>query len=121
MALLKKADQRRRVNNDDVILVPAVSCHILRHSLATRCSEAQCNISVLQRVMGHNDPATTLDIYVEAQEDFVAEEMSRLGLSAGGDSDDPEHYRLYQKMTSGLPETMKSYRELSELAAWTNG
>ena len=38
--------------------------HSLRHTFATRCIERGMAIEVVQELMGHADPATTLKYYV---------------------------------------------------------
>lgn len=38
--------------------------HVFRRTFATRMSERGCPIEVLQELMGHADPATTLKHYV---------------------------------------------------------
>ena len=40
--------------------------HQLRHTFATRCLEAQENISVISAILGHQSVKTTLDIYTDA-------------------------------------------------------
>ncbi len=52
-------------------LLPNFSCHILRHSFATRMCEAGVNVKVMQDVLGHSDVTITLDIYAEATKDLT--------------------------------------------------
>ena len=56
----------------DPVLLPSFSCHILRHTFATRAVEAGLNVKALQTYMGHADISTTLQIYTT-----LTEEMSR--------------------------------------------
>jgi integrase len=51
------------------------SMHSLRHTFATRCIERGVSIKALQRIMGHANVATTLDIYVHVSDDFLREAM----------------------------------------------
>jgi integrase len=47
-------------------VLPHFSCHVLRHTFATRLCEAESNLKVIQDVMGHRSVETTMDIYAEA-------------------------------------------------------
>lgn len=47
------------------VLLPHFSCHILRHTFATRLCESGVNLKVIQDVLGHADVSTTMDIYVD--------------------------------------------------------
>ena len=49
--------------------------HSLRHTFATRCIERGVSIKALQRLMGHANIATTLDIYVHVSDDFLRDAM----------------------------------------------
>ena len=56
---------------DDPLLVPPFSCHILRHTCATRLIESgRLNPIVVQAYMGHATLETTMEIYVSATEYF---------------------------------------------------
>ena len=52
------------------VFLPHFSCHILRHTFATRMCEAGMNIKVMQEVLGHADVSTTLNIYADATAEF---------------------------------------------------
>lgn len=51
-------------------LLPHFSCHVLRHTYATRLMEAGVNIKFVQSQMGHSEIQTTLDIYVTPSDEF---------------------------------------------------
>ena len=61
-------------NRDPVYMKP-VSPHALRRSFCTRCFEAGMNIKVVQKIMGHNNYATTANIYTEVMPDKMNEEI----------------------------------------------
>ncbi len=54
--------------DDDPVLLPNFSCHILRHTFTTRLCEAEMNVKTIQVVLGHSDIRTTLDIYTDVTE-----------------------------------------------------
>ena len=49
--------------DSDPVLLPHFSCHILRHTFATRLCESGINLKVIQSVLGHADVSTTMNIY----------------------------------------------------------
>lgn len=60
-----------KTKEKDPILVPPFSCHILRHTCATRLIESgRINPIVVQSYMGHASLETTMDIYVNCTENF---------------------------------------------------
>ena len=64
--------------NADVTLLPNFSCHILRHTFATRLCESGVNIKVIQDVLGHADFDTTMNVYTDATKDFKLQEFREL-------------------------------------------
>ncbi len=52
----------------DPLILPEFSCHILRHTFATRLCEVESNLKIIQEIMGHRNIETTMDIYAEATE-----------------------------------------------------
>lgn len=52
-----------------------ISMHTLRHTFATRCIERGVPIKALQTILGHANITTTMDTYVHASEDFIADAM----------------------------------------------
>lgn len=64
--------------NADVTLLPKFSCHILRHTFATRLCESGVNIKVIQDVLGHADFDTTMNVYTDATKDFKHKEFREL-------------------------------------------
>ncbi|MBR3952083.1 MAG: tyrosine-type recombinase/integrase [Oscillospiraceae bacterium] len=62
-------------NSDTKMLLPHFSCHILRHTFATRMCEQGVNVKVIQSDLGHGDISTTLDIYTHVNNDFKRKEF----------------------------------------------
>lgn len=66
-------EKQRKESNP--VLLPRFSCHILRHTFATRLCEAGVNMKVIQDVLGHADIGTTMNIYADATEDLKSREF----------------------------------------------
>lgn len=43
--------------------IPHFSAHNLRHTFCTRLCEKESNMAVIQKIMGHSDISTTMDVY----------------------------------------------------------
>lgn len=52
--------------------------HMLRHTGCTRYAEDGMDIKVLQQLMGHKSPQTTMNIYNHVQEERARKEMERV-------------------------------------------
>lgn len=59
------------------VLLPSFSCHVLRHTFATRLCESGINLKFIQNCLGHTDISTTMDIYVTATQDLKEAEIIR--------------------------------------------
>lgn len=59
----------------EAVVLPDFSCHVLRHTFATRLCEVESNLKVIQSVMGHRNIETTMDIYAEATDRKKAREL----------------------------------------------
>lgn len=55
-----------------------ITTHSLRHTYGTRCIEAGMQPVVLQRLMGHTDIKTTLNIYTDVLNEFKKEEIEKV-------------------------------------------
>lgn len=60
------------------IIIPKFSCHIFRHTFASRFCENETNIKVIQEVMGHADVSTTMNIYAEVNNEVTRESLEKL-------------------------------------------
>lgn len=65
-----KAKKEKR----EPVMIPKFSCHIFRHTFASRFCEHEDNIKVIQEVMGHADVSTTMNIYAEVNDANVKRE-----------------------------------------------
>ena len=63
--------------NEPECLIPHFSCHILRHTFATRLCEQGVNIKVIQAILGHTDFQTTMNIYVDVTNELKKDEMNK--------------------------------------------
>lgn len=55
--------------------IPHISMHTLRHTFATRCIEGGMKPKTLQKLLGHSNIETTLNLYVHLTEDEKIKEM----------------------------------------------
>ena len=60
------------------VLIPRFSCHIFRHTFASRFCENETNIKVIQEVMGHADVSTTMNIYAEVNQSVTRTTIENL-------------------------------------------
>lgn len=56
-------------------MLPHFSCHILRHTYATRLIECGSNVKFVQYQMGHSEIQTTFDTYVSVSAEFKNKEI----------------------------------------------
>ena len=57
-------------------LLPHFSCHILRHTFATRLCESGINLKFVQSILGHVDITTTMNIYVSVTAETQLKEIN---------------------------------------------
>lgn len=65
-------------DEDAPVLLPAFSCHTLRHSFTTRMVEAGVNLKVIQDALGHADISTTMNIYADVTKELRKSEFDGL-------------------------------------------
>ena len=73
-----EGEERLEVENETGICMPRFSCHIFRHTFASRFCENETNVKVIQEVMGHADVSTTMNIYAEANPEVTREALEKL-------------------------------------------
>jgi site-specific recombinase XerD len=56
----------------------AVTCHTLRHSCATELNEKGVKILVIQDILGHATPKTTMNYYLHASEERIRDALEGL-------------------------------------------
>ena len=69
-----KAKKQKR----EPVMLPRFSCHIFRHTFASRFCENETNVKVIQEVMGHADVSTTMNIYAEVNESITRQSLENL-------------------------------------------
>ena len=69
-----KAKKEKR----EPVIIPNFSCHITRHTFASRFCENETNIKVIQQVMGHADVSTTMNIYAEVNDETTKQSLDNL-------------------------------------------
>ena len=57
--------------------IPHLSCHCLRHTYATILYERGVGLKVMQKLLGHSDVSTTMDIYTGVSDEYVFEEYRK--------------------------------------------
>lgn len=69
----------RKSNNTYVNLrTSTVNTHMLRHTFATRCIEANMNPAVLQKILGHKDIQVTLNTYTSIFNKYKEKEFEKV-------------------------------------------
>lgn len=64
--------------NEQPELLPHISAHVLRHTACTRMTDANINIKVIQKIMGHSSAKVTMDVYAHANDTKkITEEMKK--------------------------------------------
>lgn len=66
-----------KIKEEDMTLIPSFSCHVLRHTAATRLCESGVNTRFIMDMLGHADIRTTMNIYVDVTKDFKKSELEK--------------------------------------------
>lgn len=69
-----KAEQE--LNPESMNLLPHFSCHVLRHTFATRMNEAKCGMRTRMAALGQTDIMTNMQIYTDITEEYMKEEFA---------------------------------------------
>lgn len=73
------ADRRAMIEiNKEYIEFKPMSAHTLRHSFATRCIENGMKPKTLQKILGHSQISTTMDLYVAVTDDEKRLEIQKI-------------------------------------------
>ena len=64
--------------DSDPVLLPQFSCHILRHTFATRCFENGVQAKVVQSYLGHASLKMTMDLYTHVLEDKLSTDIEKI-------------------------------------------
>ncbi len=64
--------------DQEPVLLPRFSCHVLRHTFTTRAIESGLSLKVLQSTLGHADVKTTLGIYGHVTKEHQKKEFETL-------------------------------------------
>ena len=56
-------------------VLPHIHNHMFRHTFATRMYESGVSLKAMQTVLGHSTISVTMDIYTDASEEFVEEQL----------------------------------------------
>lgn len=77
------ADEQIRAKKEkrEPVMLPRFSCHIFRHTFASRFCENETNIKIIQEIMGHADVSTTMNIYAEVNESVTRESIENLAVN----------------------------------------
>ena len=66
-----------KIKEKDMTFIPHFSCHVLRHTAATRLCESGANTRFIMDMLGHADIRTTMNIYVDVTKDFQKSELEK--------------------------------------------
>lgn len=73
-----KEEVKAKKEKREPVMIPRFSCHIFRHTFASRFCENETNVKVIQEVMGHADVSTTMNIYAEVNQDVTRASLEKL-------------------------------------------
>lgn len=74
----KRETEIAKSENRKPELLPHFSCHIARHSFATRLFENEANIKTISELLGHSNISTTMNIYTDVSIDKKQEAIKEI-------------------------------------------
>lgn len=74
--IIKNINFDRKYNHEAEF--PHCYMHALRHTFATRCIEQDMNPKTLQRILGHSNINTTMDLYVHVTQNQLLTEIKKM-------------------------------------------
>lgn len=101
----------------EIIKIPRITMHSLRHTFATRCLESGMNPKVLSTIMGHASISITIDTYVHTEDCRVFHELSKF--ESYLDTNDP--YEARKNGVKNGVNIMTSNQNLPKSSANTAG
>ena len=70
---IKRIVTAANADAEAAVLLPAFSCHTLRHTYTTNAVRAGVDVPALMGLLGHTDSRITLEVYTDIQADMIAE------------------------------------------------
>ena len=70
-------DKTKKSGKANDLKLSNVNIHMLRHTFATRCLEADVSITVLQKLLGHSNIQTTINIYGDVYDYYRQKEIRK--------------------------------------------
>ena len=70
--------QRRLTTYSNILMIPDLHFHTLRHTFATRCIEVGCDVKALSELLGHSSIAMTMNRYVHPSIDWTRQNIQKL-------------------------------------------
>lgn len=76
--LNQKRENRAKTLGEEFVPFPHIFNHALRYTFATNCARAGVSVKATQSMLGHSDSRITMNVYTQADNDFVKQEFSKM-------------------------------------------